>query len=331
MVLVFSEAFDMSTDEVCDWISHFGESFTRINGSAFSKNTDTFSYALTCIDNKPDFSFVINGAAVNAQDISAIWFRRDEAVAEPAAFRNINDAPLRAKLGAHAVRELARNKEYFYYVLLDKPHLGNHLKKEVNKFAALMTAAKNGLRIPDTILSNDMAQQDGFLAERECIIKSVRDTDFFTAGSKEVFVSYTNTVRREELQDDGFPSLIQQKIDKEIEIRIFYLKGTCYAMAIFSQLDAKTAVDFRKYNYKKPNRYVPYQLPLPISTAVIRTMQDLNLDTGSIDLIKAGDGSFYFLEVNPVGQFGMTSKPCNYYIEKDIARILTNKNAQDGQ
>jgi hypothetical protein len=31
-----------------------------------------------------------------------------------------------------------------------------------------------------------------------------------------------------------------------------------------------------------------------------------------------------FLEINPVGQFGMVSHPCNYYLEKRIAQNLIN-------
>lgn len=33
---------------------------------------------------------------------------------------------------------------------------------------------------------------------------------------------------------------------------------------------------------------------------------------------------YIFLEVNPVGQFNMTSVPCNYNLEKIIAQKLVN-------
>jgi D-alanine-D-alanine ligase-like ATP-grasp enzyme len=53
-------------------------------------------------------------------------------------------------------------------------------------------------------------------------------------------------------------------------------------------------------------------------------MQKLKLNTGSIDMIYTNDSKFIFLEVNPVGQFGMVSKPCNYNLEKKIAlNIIT--------
>ena len=50
------------------------------------------------------------------------------------------------------------------------------------------------------------------------------------------------------------------------------------------------------------------------------------LNSGSIDLIKPKDESnLVFLEINPVGQFGMVSHPCNYNIEKLIAQKLHNE------
>jgi len=51
-------------------------------------------------------------------------------------------------------------------------------------------------------------------------------------------------------------------------------------------------------------------------------MKKINLDNGSIDIIVDNNGKYYFLEINPVGQFGMVSIPCNYYLEKKIANYL---------
>lgn len=47
----------------------------------------------------------------------------------------------------------------------------------------------------------------------------------------------------------------------------------------------------------------------------------MNYQTGSFDFIKCKE-KYYFLEMNPVGQFGNVSDMCNYNIEKDIAEFL---------
>jgi D-alanine-D-alanine ligase-like ATP-grasp enzyme len=93
-------------------------------------------------------------------------------------------------------------------------------------------------------------------------------------------------------------------------------------MAIFSQMDDKTNTDFRKYNIKKPNRNIPFQLPKSIEKKLWQFMQELELNTGSIDIVVDKSNNYYFLEVNPIGQFGMVSFPCNYLLEKKVAEHL---------
>jgi glutathione synthase/RimK-type ligase-like ATP-grasp enzyme len=123
-----------------------------------------------------------------------------------------------------------------------------------------------------------------------------------------------------------FPSIIQEEIEKEIEIRVFIAEAKFYSMAIFSQNSGRTDVDFRNYDHNKPNRNVPYTLPLKVKSAIKRLMKGLGINTGSVDLIKNKAGEYYFLEVNPSGQYGMVSQPCNFNINRDIAEILIKHN-----
>lgn len=53
-------------------------------------------------------------------------------------------------------------------------------------------------------------------------------------------------------------------------------------------------------------------------------MKTIGLDTGSLDFVYSSDKKFYFLEVNPVGQFGMVSRPCNYNLELKVAQFLAD-------
>jgi glutathione synthase/RimK-type ligase-like ATP-grasp enzyme len=95
-------------------------------------------------------------------------------------------------------------------------------------------------------------------------------------------------------------------------------------MAIFSQRDEQTRVDFRNFNKSKPNRNIPFLLPKQLKEKLTKFMKTLNLNTGSIDMIYSTKKEFVFLEVNPVGQVGWLSENCNYYIERDIAYYLSN-------
>jgi len=119
-----------------------------------------------------------------------------------------------------------------------------------------------------------------------------------------------------------FSSYIQEQIQKEYEVRVFYINKRFFSMAIFSQNDPQTSVDFRKYNRVKPNRFLPYKLPFEIEKKLTLVMEEIKLNCASIDLIKSINGRYYFLEINPVGQFGMVDFPCNYGLHKIVAEEL---------
>ena len=95
-----------------------------------------------------------------------------------------------------------------------------------------------------------------------------------------------------------------------------------FAGAMFTQANPKTRVDFRNYDDEKPTRIIPFELPNYIREKLLSLTAKIGLDTGSIDMIYSTDCDYYFLEINPVGQFGMVSYPCNYHIEKQIAEYL---------
>ena len=95
-------------------------------------------------------------------------------------------------------------------------------------------------------------------------------------------------------------------------------------------IQSSDTTDFRNYNIDKPNRYVPFLLPKDIEEKLLNLLEDLDLNTGSVDLIYDNDDNYVFLEINPVGQFGMVSINCNYHIEKmiseDLIRLNEDKN-----
>jgi len=121
-------------------------------------------------------------------------------------------------------------------------------------------------------------------------------------------------------------SYIQKEIIKEYEIRTFFIEKKYYSMAIFSQGNTNTNEDFRNYDKIKPNRMIPYILPKLIEDKLNLLMDKLKLNTGSVDIIKSIEGIYYFLEINPSGQFGMTSIPCNYNLHKLTAQHLNENN-----
>ncbi|SJL19874.1 hypothetical protein PGIN_3-3_00944 [Porphyromonas gingivalis] len=122
--------------------------------------------------------------------------------------------------------------------------------------------------------------------------------------------------------------MVQKAIPKQFEVRVFFLMGECFSMAIMSQDDENTETDYRKYNFDNPNRFLPFQLPKNIEDKVVDLMAELSLNTGSIDFILTPENEYIFLEVNPTGQFGMVDYSCNYGLHEKVANILIAKDKE---
>lgn len=217
------------------------------------------------------------------------------------------------------------------YILNKRNFFGNFTNsKRENKIIDLINASKCGLSIPYTLVTQNKKELAFFFNKQagEIITKSLGGSIRFETEDEILWGKGTTLVTQADIDESSdyfFPSLFQKNIEKEFEIRSFLFKKKFYSMAIFSQKDNKTSLDFRNYNHSFPNRLIPFKLPDKIATKLLKFAEITDLDTGSFDLIVTKkEKEFIFLEVNPYGQFGWLSKNCNYYLEKQIAEYFEN-------
>jgi len=222
--------------------------------------------------------------------------------------------------------------QYIYLKLKDKKHINNFNDNVISKLVQLNVALKNELKVPKTIITNSIKTTMEYFENSEIIFKSIHwnlfsfstnDGKHFKAGidsskllNKENLVDLINNKGSEKI----LYSLYQEYINKKFELRIFYLNGMFYPMAIFSQQNEETKVDWRNENIK--NRISVFKLPEHMEFKINRFMNDLQLNCGSLDFIYTPNNEYIFLEVNPIGQFDWLSSGCNYFIEKHIANEL---------
>ncbi len=324
--LIVSNEFDFSTNQVIDWLLHYGIDFVRINNndSIIIEKVD-FSAA-----NAPEVVFRINNTKmVCSSEINFFWYRRGGIQYDNIIKKGVENALTKNKKRIVSGIAFEQNKviEFLIFLLESKNKLGCKSLSDNNKLIHLDIAKKVGLNIPKTSLISTKSDIEHFKKKHnlsEVITKCI-DDGFSIKDEKNVFGNYTSIVSRNMFRTipQRFPiSLIQEKIEKKWEIRSFYLNSKFYSMAIFSQTDPQTKIDFRKYNDDNPNRFVPFILPKTIEAKLDKFMKISKLDTGSIDLAYTIKDDFVFFEVNPVGQFGMVSNNCNYNLEKEIAKLF---------
>ena len=325
MIALFSTAVDQSTTDVLRWIRRLspGTAVIRVNSDEPDRVT---SLSIT----NSEFRFVIDGTNLSSRDLTTVWYRKGRdwlcnvflPVDAPVAPR------VRQYLAAKIRAEERRLTEFAHAKIAERAwSLGDHEQGDLNKLMVLDLAATCGLDVPRLLISNSKQEIRAIVEDTEAVTKALSDGlylfdhEIATRG----YYSYTEELKREQL--DALPprispSLTQVRIPKVLEIRVFFLNGRFYPMAIFSQADDRTRIDFRRYNETRPNRSVPYRLPGDVEARLLRLFEELCLNTGSADMILEPDGRYVFLEINPSGQFGMVSAPCNYYLEREVASTL---------
>jgi ATP-GRASP peptide maturase of grasp-with-spasm system len=297
-----------------DWLEAKGASYVRVNGEDFLTNA---SYQ----DGELTFD------TFDMEAVTACWYRRSisEDYFDELLQETDNSYQNSVELKNYLAREYKVLKSLFFRKMKDKHWLSHPRETAVNKLDVLDKARSVGLTTPSTLATTSKTALLTFIEELGAVIsKPMGELAMFWEPHK--LSSLKTCLLSEEtiasIPDRFFPTLFQEKIEKQYEIRAFYLDGHYYAMAIFSQKDEKTAVDFRNYNVNYPNRTTPYLLPDEITAKLDKLVALLGMTTGSFDLIKDKQGDYVFLEINPIGQFGMTSKPCNYFLEEKIATYL---------
>ena len=315
MAIIITENNDITTNKVIDWFLANSTTVHRINSQTYSQLS--FQLSDKC------HSIHINQKEVSPNE--KIWNRRGK----------MNTLPKKELFGTPFYNYLKREEDSFIkslelHLKNQNSYTGSYLREVENyKITHLLNAKKIGLKITKTLVTNSKIELTEFYQKYNPIISkdlrysvnvSDENTQYGSIGTFEVTQEMIDN-----LSDDFAPCFVQERINKKVEIRVFVFKDKLFSMAIFSQNNAKTSVDYRNYDTQKPNRVSPFTLPKKVEKQVFEFMRISNLDTGSMDLILNQDNEFVFLEVNPQGQIDWLSKHCNYYVEKHIAEELADE------
>lgn len=320
MVLIITTTSDISAHEVGDWIN-------KMNGKVQFITDETIVKLVKYDLNKGVFTLEIDGKEVASSEIDSVWYRTNKLKFQ-FDYISIEDKEVEKVVNLYLnyemeVLEEMINEEFVNNFIT----VNNNDNIYINKLIQLKYANKVGLKIPQTNIYNSKDEIIKDSSNTKKVTKGIFESFAVTLRHK-FFWSGTSVIDKEKLKKSKFrfPSLVQDYIEKRFEIRAFYFNEKFYSMAIFSQENERTKIDFRNYDLEKPNRMVPFELPEDIIHKLKNFMNLIKLDSGSIDLIVDDKDEYVFLEVNPVGQFGFVSGMCNYNLEKIIAKYLLSNN-----
>jgi ATP-GRASP peptide maturase of grasp-with-spasm system len=302
------------------WIKFYKKQVVRIN-------LDDPNFRVISIDKTAVVKTTYGTDELTTSDI--YWFRRPKLVSLiPSGSEFTEEYYFQAREETEALYTL------YHWVMDNCTFIANPFTSSPNKIHQLDVAKKCGFLTPDTIFSTKKEDIESMFNKYSKLAVKPFSTLSISTSNSSCEKAFTTCIEKQDL--DRIPKefgglIIQNYIEKKYELRSFFFNKEFYTMAIFSQNDDKTKIDFRNYNKEKPNKFVCFELAEQYKDKLLLIAEKLGLDTGSFDIIVDHEENYYFLEVNPIGQFGMVSHPCNYNIEKYIALSLIEKGENNGK
>lgn len=323
MLLVLSDAFDAHADRVLHELAILGEV------AYFRLNLDVQSLELTSLrfpGESEQWILSQSGRQVSLADIEAVWLRRASIERSALDDRALGTDPATVQLW---LGEWGRVLAWLFQSLDKKawfPPLRESLRAE-NKLLQLRAARSAGLKVPETLVTNERAAAIEFARKAPVglALKSLAQ-DFYAVGDTMMGL-YVNRVGAEDLlamADCGeAPLFLQAYVPKRYEVRVTTVAGNHLACRIDSQASDVTASDWRRYDLPR-TPHTAIKLPEEVSAGLDHVLEVLGLPFGASDFIVTPDGDWYFLEVNPNGQWLWIEQLTGLPIARHIALALVS-------
>jgi glutathione synthase/RimK-type ligase-like ATP-grasp enzyme len=262
----------------------------------------------------------INGNDIDTASIKGIWFRR---LWSPKLPKDI-DPQYAAYCGKESVKHLNNFLSVLNHAFwLDGPE---EVDRAHNKLLQMEEAEKAGIQMPETLVSNhpERIRQFFHQVNGNMVMKMQTVLSVSMNGSGPSF--RTSKIQLEDLESlqsaQLCPMIFQEEIPKVAEYRVVFVDGLFYCGKIIAESLASNSPDI------KSNSKVTWeigQLPELLMKKITIMMKNLHLQFGVMDILETPSGEFVFLEVNPVGEWGMLEKELNLPISRAIAETLKRK------
>jgi glutathione synthase/RimK-type ligase-like ATP-grasp enzyme len=179
-----------------------------------------------------------------------------------------------------------------------------------HKELQLRRAAGLGLRIPETLFSNDPALVRAFVDDVRAdggVVVTKMQSSFAVFRSGLEHVVFTSVVDDAALMDlDGLrycPMQFQRRVDKRLELRATVVGDDVFCAAVDSQQREETSLDWRKDGVGLLRAWERFTLPRDVETALLRLVRSFGLGYAAADIIVTPDDELVFLEINAGGEW----------------------------
>ena len=189
----------------------------------------------------------------------------------------------------------------------------------------LDVARSVGFQVPDTLVTNDFDAAKAFVEDGgDAIGKPLRHALIEdTETGRIIFTNRLTVLSEADREAFGLaPVILQREVRKACDLRVTVVGDRVFAAEIHSQETVGTEIDWRRGS-DPTLPHVVALLPDEIANACILLTKKLGLRFGAIDLIRDQAGAYWFLEINPNGQWAWIEKRTGQPISAAIVDLLT--------
>jgi hypothetical protein len=168
------------------------------------------------------------------------------------------------------------------------------------KLPQLQLAARLGFNVPETLLTTNLEAAQRFAAAGPTVIKAVQDA--YAKVGTTLLTGMTERVRPEDLLDvETAPVMLQREVAKVADYRVTMIGREIFAARITTPADAPLDV---RATAPADCEISMVELPTPVQSACLAFVEASGLRFAAFDLAGTADGTFWFFECNPNGQWG---------------------------
>lgn len=325
-ILLVTTKADIAADYVVVKLADLGASFYRINTEDFPLLASS-TIRVDSPSQISQWSWVSPAKQdVLLDGIKCIWYRRHRLPVMP-----------QEMLDAHVEYCLRESDWYLKGAIYSRRIISEKIEwmsdpsciqLAESKIYQLSLAQSLGFKLPDTIVSNNPDAIRGFFEEKhgDIIAKPLR-LGYFDYGNRRAGV-YTSKVEKGDLEDElslkVSPVIYQELLPKLFDIRVTVVDQDLFAVAIDSQSVPSAMLDWRRADTDALGHHI-HCLPHDIAELCLKLVKTLGLSYGAIDLVLSPDNEYFFLEINPNGQWVWMEDRLALPISDSIATWLFNR------
>jgi len=248
-------------------------------------------------------------ATIELDHVESVWYRRP--------YPAVPDPPLAASDQDWAVREW-RDAVLGLFMATKARLVSNPFAQNLAsmKTYQLRVAEEVGLRIPDTVMTNDadvarsFVQKHGGRVVHKCVTtprkRWVPTKRWHEEDGNELEWLYLS------------PTFFQEEVFAPYELRITVVGQKIFA----ARFPVPAGVTDARPHIDSP--YVPHRLPDDVASRLLALMKRLDLVMGTIDMRQREDGEYVFFEVNPQGQWLYVEIKTGMPIVRAVSELLAH-------